>query len=175
MVGSGIFAGELDARLGDFWRAAPIRPGQLFAVKFVAGLVVVLLVLDATTIAVSWRSPMWGDYHSMNWPYIAVIVPLHATMYAIAVAWSCWLGRPVIGGIAAVCSFFVLNIGLDWSSVTRHYDPIEVYNNLALRGPMDFSMHGFPLVMTLMAATLVTTALIGYRSLGHYTPAQSPG
>jgi len=175
VVGSGIFAGELDAKLGDFWRAAPIRPGQLFAIKFIAGLIVVLLVLDATTIAVCWQSLRWGDYHSMNWPYIAVFLPLHATIYAIAVAWTCWLRRPVVGGIAAVCTFFVVNIGLDLSIVTRPFDPIEVYGNLALHGPMDFGMHGFPLVMTLMALTLVTAAWMGCRALGRYAPGKNSG
>ena len=170
VVGAGIFASELDAKLGEFWRAAPIRPRQLFAIKFIAGLIVVLLVLDATTIAASWNSPRWGQYHAMNWPYIAVFVPLHATMYAIAVAWTCWLRRPVVGGMAAIGTFTLMNVVLEWSSATRDYSPISVYSHLALGRPLDFSAHGYPWVAMLMAATLIAAGLIGLRALARYAP-----
>jgi len=170
VVGSGIFASELDTKLGEFWRAAPVRPRQLFAIKFLVGLIVVLGVLDATTIAVSWNSPRWGEYFAMNWPYIAVIVPLHATMYAIAVAWACWLRRPVVGGMAAIGTFTLMNVALEWSNATRDYSPIRVYTLLAHGRPLDFSAHGYPWAAMLMAMTLIAAALIGMRALARYSP-----
>jgi hypothetical protein len=57
VVGAGIFAPELDSRIAEFWRAWPTATWRLFSVKFFIGLAAVLLVLDGTTIAVSWNSP----------------------------------------------------------------------------------------------------------------------
>ncbi|MEN6405269.1 MAG: ABC transporter ATP-binding protein, partial [Thermoguttaceae bacterium] len=119
VVGAGVFAAEIDFPIGEFWRVWPVPFWRLFAIKFFVGLLAVLLVLDGTTIATSWNSPNWGDSHCMNWPYIACIVPLHATMFAIAAAWACLLRRPVLGGMAAIGSFMMVNIGMEWWETTR--------------------------------------------------------
>ena len=156
------------------------RPRRLFLVKFVVGLVVVLLVLDATIIAATWFSPIWGTDHSMNWAYIACFLPLHATMFAVAVAWTCILRRPVWGGMAAIATFALLNIALDWSAATRDFDPIQVYNHLGLASrtpgsPVDFTAHSYPLVAATMGLILLISVLIGWLALRRYDPRRQSG
>ena len=46
VVGAGIFAAEMDNRIGEFWRTWPTSTWRLFAVKFVIGMATTLLVLD---------------------------------------------------------------------------------------------------------------------------------
>jgi ABC-type transport system involved in multi-copper enzyme maturation permease subunit len=176
VVGAGVFAAEMDSRISEFWRAWPTSAWRLFAVKFVIGLVAVLLVLDGTTIAASWNSPRWGNYYSMNWPYIACIVPLHATMFAVAVAWACVLRRAVLGGMAAIVTFAIVMAALDWSSTTRGFTPIEVYNRLnnmgplETRGPLDFTAHGYPVVATAMGLAILVSLVVGWQALRRYRP-----
>jgi hypothetical protein len=178
VIGAGIFAPELDSRIAEFWRAWPTGTSRIFGVKFVIGLAAVLLVLDGTTIAVSWNSPNWGHYYFMNWPYIACIVPLHATMFAIAVALTCLVRRPVVGGMLAFATFALTMIVTDWSNVTRQFNPIEVYNklnqeNMAMNGApssIDFTAHNYPAVAAMMATLIVTMALAGWWALRSYAP-----
>jgi ABC-type transport system involved in multi-copper enzyme maturation permease subunit len=176
VVGAGIFSAEIDSRLGEFWRPLPLPAGKLFAAKFLVVLLVVLLVLDGATIAATWNSPNWGDYHSMNWPYIGCMVPLHATMFAIAVAWTCLLRRAVLGGMAAIVSFTLTNTILEWSKATRDLNPIQVYNKLhnlgasPVRPPLDFTAHGYPLVATAMGLILLACIVIGWQALRRYQP-----
>jgi hypothetical protein len=178
VVGAGTFAPELDSRIAEFWRAWPTATWRLFSVKFLIGLAAVLLVLDGTTIAVSWNSPNWGHYYFMNWPYIACIVPLHATMFAVAVAWTCLLRRPVVGGMAAFATFMLFMIAMDWSNTTRQFSPIEVYDKLnemnrnlsAVPSSIDFATHNYPAMAAAMALLIFTAALTGWWALRSYSP-----
>ncbi|MEO7402058.1 MAG: hypothetical protein ABIU95_00145, partial [Burkholderiales bacterium] len=177
VVGAGIFASEFDHRISEFWRTWPTSSWRFFAVKFLIGMATTLAVLDGSTIAATWTSP-WGYSERMSWPYIACIVPLHATMYSIAVAWACVLRRAVLGGMAAIVTFAIVLAALAWSSATRDLSPIEVYNRLnnygmgplETHGPLDFSAHGFPIVATAMGLIIVACVLIGRRALGRYRP-----
>ena len=180
VVGAGLFSAEIDWRIGEFWRTRPISPWRLFGVKFVVGLSAVLLVLDGTAIAATWHSPHWGEYHAMNWPYIACIVPLHAMMFAIAVAWTCVLRRAVLGGMAALATFMFLTVALEWSQAARAFDPVQVYNHLAHEpqtpdGSVDFTAHGFPVVAAIMGLTVLISILVGWRALGRYDPHRQSG
>jgi hypothetical protein len=175
VVGAGVFSAEIDSRIGEFWRTWPVAFWRLFAIKFFIGLLAVLLVLDGTTIAASWNSPNWGDYYAMNWPYIACFVPLHATMFAVAVAWACLLRRPVLGGMAAAGSFTMMSLGLEWWDATRQFEPIEVYNNLAREtptphGPIDFTAHGYPILVAAMGLILLACIVIAGLALRRYDP-----
>lgn len=180
VVGAGLFSAEIDWRVGEFWRTRPIPFWRFFSAKFFVGLLAVLLVLDATTIAVSWNSPNWGDYHSMNWPYIACIVPLHAVMFAMAAAWTCVLRRPAVGGMVAIVCFAMLQFAMDWSQAARCLDPIEVYNHLASRTPsatepIDFTAHGYPLLAAAMGAVLLGSIVVGGLALRRYDPRRQSG
>ncbi|MEN6493759.1 MAG: hypothetical protein ABFD16_05655, partial [Thermoguttaceae bacterium] len=110
VVGAGIFSAEIDPRIGESWRAWPVPFWRMFAIKFLVGVLVVLLVLDGTTIAASWNSPNWGGYYRMNWSYIACFLPLHAVMFAVAVGWTCLFRRPVLGGLATFISVVLTTI-----------------------------------------------------------------
>ena len=173
VVGAGVFSAEIDSRIGEFWRTWPVPFRRLFGIKFFVGLLAVLLVLDGTTIAVSWTSPNWGGYHCMNWPYVACIVPLHATMFAIAVAWACVLRRPFLGGMAAIGSFMVISLLLESWETTRDFDPINVYNHLASEtptgpAPIDFTAHGYPVTATAMGVILLASIIIAGLALQRY-------
>jgi ABC-type transport system involved in multi-copper enzyme maturation permease subunit len=173
VVGAGLFAAETDARLGEVWRTWPVPFWRFFAIKFTAGLLAVLLVLDGTTIVAGWGSPTWGDYFSMNWPYVACIVPLHATMFSVAVAWTCLSRRPVVAGMATVVTYILLTIGLGWSPLSRRFDPILVYENLA-RGrphrPVDFTAHEYPVVIAAMGVILIASIMTAALALRRYDP-----
>jgi ABC-type transport system involved in multi-copper enzyme maturation permease subunit len=180
VVGAGTFAAEIDLKIGEFWRTLPIATWRLFAVKFFAGLLVVLLVLDGSIIAASWHSPNWGNYHAMNWPYIACFLPLHATMFAIAVAWTCVLRRAVLGGMAAIVTFALVNLALDWLRAFSDFDPISVYNNLSIKTqlapqPLDFTAHNYPVVATAMGLVLLASIVVGWLALRRYNPRRQIG
>ncbi len=126
VVGAGLFASEADSRVGEFWRTRPIGATGLFAVKFLVGLMVTLLVLDGPPIALAWDSPFWGDYYAMNWPHVATMVPLHATLFAVAVACTCLTRHAAIGGVLT----FVLLIGASFvTTAVPALDPVDTYNN----------------------------------------------
>jgi hypothetical protein len=171
VVGAGVFSAELDSRLGEFWRTWPIAFWRFFTIKFFIGLLAVLLVLDGTTIAATWNSPNWGAYRCMNWLYIACIVPLHATMYAIAVAWVCLLRRPVLGGMAAVASVAMMTLGLEEWETTRQFDPIYVYNNLTLgRSASRAAADAAAIVVPALGAILLACIVIAALGLRRYGP-----
>jgi len=125
VVGAGLFASEADSRIGEFWRTRPIAPAGLFTMKFLAGLVVTLLVLDGPAIALSWNSPAWGNHNAMNWPHVAVMVPLHATLFAVAVACTCLTRHAAIGG---VLTFVLVIATIIVTQAIPALDPLQTYN-----------------------------------------------
>ena len=176
VVGCGLFSPEIDWRIGEFWRTRPIAAWRLFGIKFIAGLLAVLLVLDGTVIAAGWNSPHWGEYHSMNWAYIACILPLHATLFSLAVAWTCVLRRAAVGAVAALLTNVGMSLALSWSAVTRDFDPIAVYNNFGTRrGSLDLTDFHYPVVAAAMGLILVASMLIGWLALRRYDPRRQTG
>lgn len=175
VVGAGVFASETDGRLGEFWRTRPLSSGKLFAIKFVVGLLAVLLVLDGTTIALGWCSPNWGGYNAMNRHYLACMVPLHVVIYVLAVAWTCVLCRPVLGGIASLVSFYLPTALLETFRATQAFDPVEVYNhsfildpNRDVAGPL---APEYPITFGIMAILALAALAVAYASLRRYRPA----
>jgi hypothetical protein len=175
VVGAGTFATEMDWRIGEFWRTLPISAGSLFAVKFIVGLFTVLMMLDASIVAAAWNSRSWGSYHAMNWPYIACFIPLHATMFAMTVALTCTLRRPVVGAMLAIGALMLVNLTLDWFNADD-FDPIQVYNHFHHRAPsgtqgsLDFTAHNYPLVAAAMGLILLLSAVLGWLALRRYDP-----
>lgn len=174
VVGAGLFAGDVDPRIGEFWRTRPIAPWKLFAVKFLTGLFVTLLVLDGPSIALAWNSPNWGNYYSMNWPHIAVMVPFHGMMFSLAVALTCLIRQPLAAGLLTFVAF-TLQSAL--SSVLPALDPIEVYNSSRFsdRNPSEFSWvsllpPSYPELMWFVGSVYVLSLLTGYWALTRYRP-----
>jgi hypothetical protein len=82
--------------------------------------------------------------------------------------------------MAALGSFAMMTLGLEWWETTRPFDPLEVYNNLALTatfppGPVDFTAHGYPVVATAMGLILLASGIIAGLALQRYAPRLQPG
>jgi len=173
VVGAGLFASDIDPRIGEFWRTRPIAPWKLFAVKFLTGLLVTLLVLDGPSIALAWNSPNWGNYYSMNWPHIAVMVPFHGMMFSLAAALTCLIRQPLAAGFL---TFVAFTIQSTLSSFLPALDPIEVYNNSHFldRNPSEFSWvslsPSYPTLMWFVGGIYVLSLLMGYWALTRYRP-----
>jgi ABC-type transport system involved in multi-copper enzyme maturation permease subunit len=169
VVGSGMFANEFEPKLEQFWRSRPISASTWFWVKFLAGLAVVLGVLDLVTILVSWESTYARGSDQMSRAYIACMPLLHALMYSLAVLGICWLRRPVLAGMAALLVFFVLSIGLDALPGASWLEPIHVYNaiffdeRMLSGGTFDLAQHGYPVVYGGVAALIVAISVGAWR------------
>jgi hypothetical protein len=178
IVGSGIFSTELDWRAAEFWRSRPIAVGQLFALKFLVGMAAVLLVLDGTAVAVGWKSTHFGSSQAMNWAYLACIVPLHATMFALAVAVTCLLRRSVIGGMATMA----LLLTSEAACQGMRFHPTRVYDGLT-KNPgrldylpsIDYLSIDYLVVALGMASIIAASALVGWGALRRYDPHRSTG
>ncbi len=168
VVGAGLFAAEVDSRMGEFWRTRPISLAHLFGMKFFVGLAAVLLVLDGSAVVISVATPNWGHYYSMNWPYIACIIPQHALFFSIAVAVTCWLRRPALGGLLAVVLFFSLQLTFETWLRDWRLDPLTVYNSL--HGSTDFVEHGYPAMAALLGTLLALNVGLGFWGLRRYAP-----
>jgi hypothetical protein len=180
VVGAGIFSAEINWRIGEFWRTRPIPFWQFFAAKFFVGLAAVLLVLDATTVAVACFSLNSEPSYGADWPYIACVVPMHSVMFALAVAWVCVLRRPVLGAMAAFASFVSIEFIIDWSHFTRGFEPLSVYIALVqdlqvTRGDIGLTSHGYPFVAAGMAVMFFAAILVGGLALRRYDRGRQSG
>jgi hypothetical protein len=166
VVGSGLYAADLDSGLGAFWRSRPISPGLWFWTKFVVGLAAVVGVLDGATIVISWNSPRASMTTGMSWAYVGCSPIDHALMYALAVLGTCWFRRPVIGGILAILGYTLLHVAITTFPMTNRLEPINVYNAMLSAersGQVDFTQHGYPLVYGAQVVLVVLLALLSFR------------
>jgi hypothetical protein len=166
VVGSALYSADLGAGLGGFWRSRPISPSMWFWSKFLIGLVAVLVVLDVVTILVSWNAPRESPTTGMSWAYVGCFPIMHGLMYALAVLGTCWLRKPVMGGILAILGFAVVEVAIGAFPMTSPLDPIDVYNNLleAERGGrVDFMQHGYPVVYGILAAAILVLGVVASR------------
>jgi hypothetical protein len=166
VVGSGLYSADLSTRLGAFWRSRPISPDPWFWTKFVVGLAAVVGVLDGVTILVSWKSPREEMTTGMSWAYVGCFPIIHALMYVLAVLGTCWLRRPVIGGILAILGYTLLTVAIETFPMTSRLEPINVYNALLdaeRSGQIDFKQHGYPVVYGVLLISIVLLALLSCR------------
>jgi hypothetical protein len=174
VVGSGLYAADLSTGLGAFWRSRPISPDLWFWTKFVVGLAAVLGVLDGVTILASWKSPRTTMTTGMSWAYVGCLPIIHALMYVLAVLGTCWLRRPVIGGILAILGYALLTVAITTFPMTARLEPINVHNALLgaeRSGHLDFTQHGYPLVYGVLVAAIVLLALLSSRLARPLQPA----
>lgn len=164
VVGSAIYSAELRPGLGGFWRSRPISAGMWFCCKYFVGLTAVLIVLDAVTILMNWNAPR--DHESgVSWTYLGCFPIIHAFMYALAVLGTCWLRKPVIGGILAILGYAVLTIAIE-SFISNNYEPIHIYNMLLqteLQGQVDFTQHGYPQVYGTLVALFALSSVVSFQ------------
>lgn len=166
VVGSGIFAAELQPGLSAFWRSRPITVAAWFWCKFFIGLIATLVVLDGVTIFVSWGTPI-GQTSGLSWTYIACMPMIHATLYAMAVFGVCLFRRPVVGAALAIAVFFVTSI-LVRSLFGASFEPINVHNSLLsdeIDGRLDLMNHGYPLVYGTLAIIAIASTWLASRAI----------
>lgn len=102
----------------------------------------------------------------MGWSYVARCPIIHGLWYTLAVFGTCWLRRPVFGGIIAIASYVVLSVAITSLKSTYSFEPINVYNSLVSAehsGSLDFSQSAYPLVYGTLTATILATAIISSR------------
>lgn len=161
IVGTGIFAAELQPGLSNFWRSRPINVGTWFWFKFVVGLLAVLVVLDGVTIFMSWGTRI-GYTTGLSWSYIACMPILHAMMYSLAVLGVCWTRRPVVAALSAIVTFFVSLMMVSWV-LGNAYEPINIHNDLIgteMAGNLDLAGGNYlPVYGTLLLLAVVGAGL----------------
>lgn len=169
VVGAGIYSADLSENLGAFWRSRPISQVMWFWCKFFVGLVVVLAVLDGCTILVAWNAPRETPHDGISWAYVACFPILHAWMYALAVLWTCWLRKPVIGGFLAVLSYTLLSVAMTTFPATNWLEPINVYYSMFIdeRGLTDLqeniAPNAYPIIFGTLTASVVGFAILSAR------------
>jgi hypothetical protein len=171
VVGSALFAGDLSGGLGEFWRSRPIPPRLWFCIKFLIGWASVLVALDLSTILATWAGPRPESAPSqgMSWAYVACVPLMHSFLYALAVLGTCWLRRPILGATAAILAYGILTAALGTSQMTRHLDPLEVFNRMVSderRSGLVLAAHGYPQVYATLAIACLLLGLASYYSSG---------
>lgn len=168
IVGSGVYAAELDSKLGNFWRSRPIDLRKWFAIKFVVGFLAVVVVLDGFAIGFGWSLPR-DDYnihiYGMGWAYVVCMPIMHGFIYTLAVIFTCWTRKPVLGGLLSLIAFKVITMPLTFFLATARMEPTEVYNNLLSaegKGVLHLSQHGFPLTYGVMYLSIIPLAMAAY-------------
>jgi hypothetical protein len=167
VVGSGLYASELGSGLGAFWRSRPISPGMWFWSKFLIGLVAILVVLDGVTVWSTWTAHRDTFTTGMSRAYVGCFPIIHALLYALAVFGTCWLRKPVVGGLLAILGYAVLTMTISTFPITDALEPINVYNRLLAAeraGQLDFSQSGYPLVYGVLAGSVLLLAVLASRA-----------
>lgn len=168
IVGTGVYASEMDTQLGNFWRSRPIDLRNWFAIKFVVGLLAVVLVLDGFAIGLGWRLPRDASnihIYGMGWAYVVCTPITHVFIYSMAVVVTCWTRKPVVGGLVSLILFSLLGMALNFLPATAALEPTTIYNNLLSAegdGNFQLSQHGFPITYGMMYLSILPLAMVAY-------------
>jgi hypothetical protein len=131
-------------------------------------------VLDGPALLTRWIAPSDGR-EILGSAYIACFLPLHAAMFAIAVAWACWLRRIAVGAMAAIVTYAVILLAGQSFPTLQRFDPISVYGRLVWAARqdqrfVDLTSFGYPEMALLFLLTIAASFLIAGRSLAEYQP-----
>jgi hypothetical protein len=108
VVGIGVCLNDVSPQLSTFWKSRPINPDMYFWCKFVTGLIVLLAALYGPLVVLVWvllPNPAWFLFN----PDTLIILPLHASLFAAAVAMICLVRHAVY---AAILSIGVVYLGV---------------------------------------------------------------
>ena len=133
VVGAGLFAAELRRDLGYFWRSRPIQPAAWFWLKFVIGLVAIIVSLDLLPAAINYTGRWWFPSarllsDSQVQVNLACLTLLHAECYALAVLGVAVLRRPLLAAGFGFLVIAVVELAIYFSGGIRQYSPLYVYN-----------------------------------------------
>jgi ABC-type transport system involved in multi-copper enzyme maturation permease subunit len=171
IVAIGVFGSETKAQLEEFWRTRPISPRQWFWVKYIVGLMALLITLDLLPALGLWslghRRDVGSGYLEMGLSASLFCLPLlHAQTYAFAAAAICLTCRPILGAVIGIILSQGANLLLESVPVYPKWSTMEILSELnsmeAEREPVDFIKSGYPFVYGSVAAmTLIATLLAG--------------
>jgi hypothetical protein len=169
IVASVAFSPELQTGLGHFWRSRPISVALWFWIKFVVGLLAVVVVLDGIPAVLS-RHLAEGEYagpNRMGWAYFACMPLLHGMLYALAVFVVCRVRRPVLAVVCAFAPFLLISVMMEEFQTISSYSPFAVYNHLG-RHPKLITSY-YPEVYGSVAAIIVLAALASSRAVRRWS------
>jgi hypothetical protein len=140
--------------------------------KFVVGLLAVVLVLDGLPAILS-RIPAEGEWVSglnrMSWAYLACMPLLHGMLYSIVVFVVCRLRRPVLAVICAFAPFLLFTIVAEEFLANRTYDPFAVYDELRESSHPVFTDSNYLIVYGTVAAIMLLAALASSRAVRRWS------
>lgn len=168
IVGTGVYSSEMNPQLGNFWRSRPIDLKTWFAIKFVVGLLAVVLVLDGFAIGCGWSLPRDAaniHRYGMGWAYVVCMPITHVFIYSLSVVVTCWTRKPVVGGLVSLILFSLFGMALNFLPATAGLEPTTIYNNLLSAegmGSLRLSQHGFPITYGVMYLSILPLAVAAY-------------
>ena len=169
LVGVGIFNGELQSGLEQFWRSRPISSGSWFWTKLLVGLGAVLIVLDAIPIYCGWRLQNTMESGYVGYAYLACFPALHSLIYLSAVAAVCWLRRPILAAILAFATYYIMESVMDSIPGQTELGTVKVFNTLEaaerLDGTFSLLSGGYPIVYGFVALLMVISILAARRGV----------
>jgi hypothetical protein len=78
--------------------------------------------------------------------------------------------------MAAIATYALTTITLEWSDVTRGFDPIHVFNESGFRDRSAGNVaYNYPVVAAAMGLILIASILIGWLALRRYDPRRQTG
>ena len=188
VVAAGLFSPEIDWRMGEFWRTLPIPAFSLVRRQIrrrFAGRAAGAGRIDGCRRLVF--SALVANAPAMNWPYIECIVPLHAAMFAMAVAWTCLLRRAVLGAAAAIVTFGILLLAIAMSGFASGFNLLAVYNHVDraaweathgfIHDPImgDLNHYQYPLVAATITVIVLASFVVGGHWFRRYDPRRQTG
>ncbi len=128
--------------------------------KFLVGLFAVLLVMDGSTILVSWNAPIRTGMmtEGMSYAYVARMPMIHSLMYSLAVLGTCLFRQPLMGGVCAILYYAIATMAITAFPGTMKLEPGNTYNDLhssERSGIIDFTKHGYPIVYSALAVLAI--------------------
>jgi hypothetical protein len=145
VAGLGLYLEEFKPNMSQFWRSRPTRIGLQFAIKYVAGILVLTTVLGLPALAVlAYDSPRFGGLkHRELLAAISFVGWFFVMAYSLAMTSYCLLRQPLYAAI-----FSVLAIWLGTVTFGRIFD--QSHKNLEV---------------TAMVLSLTGTIFVGWLAL----------
>jgi hypothetical protein len=108
VFGTTMFSAELEPQLVAFWRSRPIDPSAWFRIKYLTGVLVVLIFIDlpAVCIGQSHNAPQTSNVLAG----LVCIPAVHLAIFSVAVAIACLVRQAIYAGILSMAAtlFFVV-------------------------------------------------------------------
>jgi hypothetical protein len=100
VVAAPLFSAELDPKLVAFWRSRPIDPADWFRIKYLTGLLTVLICID---LPAAWLGqPLDASKGESVVAYLACVPAFHLAVYSLAVLIACLVRHTVYAGILSM-------------------------------------------------------------------------